>query len=122
MISIPLFIGLYFLLFKATPITLEELEQKAITAQKTSSNEIYYEITTFTRAKKRPLTIISLNDATLEDLIKQPEIGIKYASLILDERKKRIFSNWEDFSNRLKTIGKDKLDKLREQGLKVNCD
>jgi DNA uptake protein ComE-like DNA-binding protein len=122
--SIPFFIGIYFFILRPPPISLEEYALRAYNTPATSMDipSGYSEISTFTKRKERPLNCLSLNEATLEDLIKQPEIGIKYASLILDERKKKFFSSWDDFANRLKSIGNDKLDKLKNQGLKVSCD
>lgn len=124
LIAVPFFVGLYFLVFHSAPANLAEVEHSLKMAQEaaTAHNQKEYLITTFSRSNPAPLTAFSLNEATLEDLIKQPEIGIKYASLIFDERKKRIFSNWEDFSSRLKSLGKDKIDKLKDQGLKVSSD
>ena len=53
--------------------------------------------------------LILINFATKEELCKAPRIGKKWTGLMVDERKKRKFSGFEDASTRLKKVPKKSL-------------
>lgn len=63
---------------------------------------------------------VDVNKATEAELDGIKGIGPATSKLILSERKKTEFKNWEDLMARVKGMGKNRAAKLSEQGLTVS--
>lgn len=64
---------------------------------------------------------VEVNNATASQLMKFKGIGAKTAEAILRERQRAgAFVSWQDFSLRVKGMGKKKVELLVQQGMTVN--
>ncbi len=66
------------------------------------------------------MAAVDVNKATEAQLDGVKGIGPVTSKLIMSERKKGEFKNWEDFIARVKGIGEDRAAKLSAEGLTVN--
>lgn len=66
------------------------------------------------------MAAVDVNKATEAQLDGVKGIGPVTSKLIMSERKKGEFKNWEDFIERVKGIGDDRAAKLSAEGLTVN--
>jgi competence protein ComEA len=66
------------------------------------------------------MAAVDVNKATDAQLDAVKGIGPVTTKLIMTERKKGEFKNWEDFIERVKGIGESKAAKLSAEGLTVN--
>lgn len=66
------------------------------------------------------MAAVDVNKATEAQLDSVKGIGPVTSKLIMSERKKGEFKNWEDFIERVKGIGDDRAAKLSSEGLTVN--
>jgi competence protein ComEA len=66
------------------------------------------------------MAAVDVNKATEAQLDSIKGIGPVTSKLIMSERKKGEFKNWEDFIERVKGVGDDKAAKLSAAGLTVN--
>lgn len=66
------------------------------------------------------MAAIDVNQATEADLDGLKGIGPVTSKLILNERKKGAFKDWQDFIDRVKGIGDARAAKFSEEGLTVN--
>ncbi|NLM17401.1 MAG: hypothetical protein GX221_06760 [Candidatus Riflebacteria bacterium] len=64
--------------------------------------------------------LITFNDATYSELTACKYISPAIADQIIKERKKRPFDDWDDFSKRIKGMGKEKISYYKTIGLKIN--
>jgi competence protein ComEA len=63
---------------------------------------------------------VDVNKATEAELDAVKGIGPVTSKLIMSERKKGEFKNWEDFIKRVKGVGEGRAEKLSSEGLTVN--
>jgi competence protein ComEA len=66
------------------------------------------------------MAAVDVNKATEADLDSVKGIGPATSKLIMSERKKGEFKDWQDFIQRAKGIGDDRAAKLSAEGLTVN--
>lgn len=66
------------------------------------------------------MAAIDVNKATEADLDGLKGIGPVTSKLILNERKKGAFKDWQDFIDRVKGVGEARAAKFSEEGLTVN--
>jgi competence protein ComEA len=66
------------------------------------------------------MAAIDVNKATEADLDALKGIGPVTSKLILNERKKGAFKDWQDFIDRVKGVGEARAAKFSEEGLTVN--
>lgn len=66
------------------------------------------------------MAAIDVNKATEADLDALKGIGPVTSKLILNERKKGAFKDWQDFIDRVKGVGESRAAKFSEEGLTVN--
>lgn len=66
------------------------------------------------------MAAIDVNKATEADLDGLKGIGPVTSKLILNERKKGAFKDWQDFIDRVKGVGESRAAKFSEEGLTVN--
>lgn len=66
------------------------------------------------------MAAIDVNRATEADLDGLKGIGPVTSKLILNERKKGPFKDWQDFVDRVKGIGETRAARFSEEGLTVN--
>ena len=66
------------------------------------------------------MAAIDVNKATEADLDALKGIGPVTSKLILNERKKGAFKDWQDFITRVKGVGDARAAKFSEEGLTVN--
>ena len=66
------------------------------------------------------MAAIDVNKATETDLDGLKGIGPVTSKLILNERKKGAFKDWQDFIDRVKGVGEARAAKFSEEGLTVN--
>jgi competence protein ComEA len=66
------------------------------------------------------MAAVDVNKASEADLDNVKGIGPVTSKLIMAERKKAPFKNWEDFISRVTGIGETRAAKLSEDGLTVN--
>lgn len=66
------------------------------------------------------MAAIDVNQATEADLDGLKGIGPVTSKLILNERQKGAFKDWQDFIDRVKGIGDARAAKFSEEGLTVN--
>ena len=66
------------------------------------------------------LAAVDVNKATEAQLDAVKGVGPVTSRLILSERKKSDFKNWDDFIGRVKGIGDSRAAKLSGEGLTVN--
>ena len=66
------------------------------------------------------MAAIDVNKATEADLDALKGIGPVTSKLILNERKKGAFKDWQDFIARVKGVGETRAGKFSEEGLTVN--
>jgi competence protein ComEA len=66
------------------------------------------------------MAAVDVNKATDAELDSVKGIGPVTSKLIISERKKGEFKNWQDFIDRVKGVGDDRAAKLSAEGLTVN--
>ncbi len=66
------------------------------------------------------MAAVDVNKATEADLDALKGIGPVTSKLILSERKKGAFKDWQDFIDRVKGVGESRAAKFSEEGLTVN--
>jgi len=66
------------------------------------------------------MAAVDVNKATEAELDGVKGIGPATSKLIMAERKKAAFKNWEDFTARVKGVGDARAAKLSAEGLTVN--
>jgi competence protein ComEA len=66
------------------------------------------------------MAAVDVNKATEAQLDSVKGIGPVTSKMIMSERKKGDFKNWEDFIERVKGVGEGRAAKLSEEGLTVN--
>lgn len=66
------------------------------------------------------MAAVDVNKATEADLDALKGIGPVTSKLILNERKKGAFKDWQDFITRVKGVGESRAAKFSEEGLTVN--
>ena len=66
------------------------------------------------------MAAVDVNKATEADLDALKGIGPVTSKLILNERKKGAFKDWQDFIDRVKGVGETRAAKFSEEGLTVN--
>jgi competence protein ComEA len=66
------------------------------------------------------MAAVDVNKATEAQLDSVKGIGPVTSKLIMSERKKGEFKNWQDFIDRVKGIGDDRAAKLSTEGLTIN--
>lgn len=66
------------------------------------------------------MAAVDVNKATNAELDGVKGIGPITSRLILSERKKGEFKNWQDFIRRVKGVGDSRAAKLSDEGLTVN--
>lgn len=66
------------------------------------------------------MAAVDVNKATEADLDALKGIGPVTSKLILNERKKGAFKDWQDFIDRVKGVGESRAAKFSEEGLTVN--
>lgn len=66
------------------------------------------------------MAAVDVNKATEKELDAVSGIGPVTSKLIMSERKKGEFKNWQDFIDRVKGIGDSRAAKLSAEGLTVN--
>lgn len=66
------------------------------------------------------MAAVDVNKASEADLDNVKGIGPVTSKLIMSERKKGPFKNWDDFISRVKGIGESRAAKLSDDGLTVN--
>lgn len=66
------------------------------------------------------MAAVDVNKATDAELDSVKGIGPVTSKLIISERKKGEFKNWQDFIDRVKGVGDARAAKLSEEGLTVN--
>lgn len=66
------------------------------------------------------MAAVDVNKATEADLDALKGIGPVTSKLILNERKKGAFKDWQDFIARVKGVGESRAAKFSEEGLTVN--
>lgn len=66
------------------------------------------------------MAAIDVNQATEADLDALRGIGPVTSKLILNERKKGSFKDWQDFITRVKGVGETRAGKFSDEGLTVN--
>ena len=66
------------------------------------------------------MAAVDVNKATEAQLDSVKGIGPVTSKLIMSERKKGEFKNWQDFIDRVKGIGDDRAAKLSAEGLTIN--
>lgn len=71
-------------------------------------------------ASAMAMAAIDVNKATEADLDALKGIGPVTSKLILNERKKGAFKDWQDFITRVKGVGDARAAKFSEEGLTVN--
>jgi competence protein ComEA len=64
--------------------------------------------------------VVDVNKASEAELDGVKGIGPVTSKLIMSERKKGEFKDWQDFIDRVKGIGDGRAAKLSEEGLRVN--
>ncbi len=65
---------------------------------------------------------VVINDASHEQLMACPGIGSKTATLILKERIYGNFYDWRDLRTRVKGFSLDKIENLKEAGVKLHAE
>lgn len=63
---------------------------------------------------------VVINTATFEQLLVCPGIGHATAQLIIKERKHKPFYDWRDFQDRVRGIGKHRVEELKNAGVRIN--
>ena len=66
------------------------------------------------------MAAVDVNKATEAQLDSVKGIGPVTSKLIMSERKKGEFKNWQDFIDRVKGVGDDRAAKLSAEGLTIN--
>ena len=66
------------------------------------------------------MAAVDVNKASEAELDGVKGIGPATSKLIMEERKKAPFKNWEDFTARVKGVGDARAAKLSEEGLRIN--
>jgi competence protein ComEA len=66
------------------------------------------------------MAAVDVNKATEAELDGVKGIGPATSKLIMAERKKAPFKNWEDFTARVKGVGDARAAKLSDEGLTIN--
>ncbi len=65
--------------------------------------------------------VVEVNEATEKQLVQLKGVGSKTAQLIIQERQRAgAFRSVQEFSARIKGMGKKKIEKLLQQGMRVN--
>lgn len=67
-----------------------------------------------------PAAAVDLNTATRAELEQLNGLGVSTAARVLEERAKAPFSDWSDFTRRVKGFKASRVEQLREQGVTVN--
>lgn len=115
LIVIILLIGVFYLFSSKDKVSLKNVIVKGETqVQILSDNEVLVTQT----GKVSPEKVI-INESPFEDLLSCPGIGKNKASRIVEERKKSLFSDWQDFQNRIKGISNIQIDVLKDAGVKL---
>lgn len=73
----------------------------------------------FLMASTATLAALEVNKASEADLDSLKGIGPATTKLIIDERKKREFKDWNDLMSRVKGVGESRAAKLSAEGLTV---
>jgi competence protein ComEA len=76
-------------------------------------------ILAFLMSTAMAMAAVDVNKATEAELDSVKGIGPGTSKLILDERKKGNFKNWDDFISRVKGVGDKRAENLSEAGLTV---
>jgi competence ComEA-like helix-hairpin-helix protein len=79
------------------------------------------EIEIIQTGKASPERVI-INNSNLEELVCCPGIGTKTAQLILLERSYGKFADWRDLKDRVRGIGANTVEKLKESGVRLSAD
>jgi DNA uptake protein ComE-like DNA-binding protein len=121
LVILPLIAGLYILAFPDKRIDIKDAvpdgQAQIVAERDTHGNLLFVEIE---EKKAKQPGFIYINEATHTELMLCPGIGSKTAALILLERQHAPFSDWRDFSDRVKGIGATKLEALQEAGVKLS--
>jgi len=81
-----------------------------------------YQLSHVSEHHKLAANRVIINEASHEELMICPGIGSKTAALIVMERAYGKFYDWRDLGTRVKGLGKSKIQRLREAGVKLNTE
>lgn len=70
-------------------------------------------------AQPAAVALVELNEASLAELESVPGIGPRLAELLIAERSRGLFANWQDLIARVKGLGPARAARLSESGLRV---
>ncbi len=112
LIILPICIGVFYIIFKPN---YEEIKQ--FTAKKVNK-ENNPEFVSKNTINNRFSSQLLINAMTQKEMRIQLGIHSSQASLIVNERKKRFFSNWEDFKERLPSLA-PRVNEFKQLGAKI---
>lgn len=118
LVMIPIVIGVFCMFFKPNYEQIQKFAEKKISKVHIPESVKSPIIKRFANSNSTVSNQIYLNYMDKNELSTQLGINSKNAQLIVEERNKRFFSNWEDFKERLPSLA-GKVDEFKQLGAEI---